>query len=139
MKLDGDRISGILGAVKGLTLSNVMVIALLAVIALPTYVVYQALNDDKLLDRLLSTYEEFGDAQVGCVLRHVQERGGPDQWGISSGFAFQGADRWFVSVVMNHEPSADEMASFCESLKLISDKILAGGSAAYDIPVDGQR
>jgi hypothetical protein len=123
-----------LTAVKGLTISNVLVIAALAVVAVPVYVIYKALGDEKLLDRFLSTYEEKTSQITGCVIRHVQERGGPDLWSVSSGFAFQGADRWFVSVVLTHEPSNDETETYCESLKLIADKMLdrgrAGGAAA---------
>ena len=116
-----------LNAVKGLTVSNVVVIALLAVVAVPVYVIYRALGDEKLMDRLMSTYEEMNSQQVGCTLRHVQERGGPELWGVSAGFAFMGTDRWFVNVVLDHEPSNDEVHSYCESLKLIADRMLERG------------
>lgn len=113
--------------VKGLSLGNVLVIALLAVIAVPVYVIYKALGDDKLLDRLMSTYEETYSQNVGCTLRHVQRRGGPDQWAVSSGFAYQGADRWTVSVWTDHEPNGEEVNSYCEALKLIADRMVLHG------------
>lgn len=116
---------GWLNAVKGLTISNVLVIGMLVVIAIPAYLVYKALGDEKLLDRFLSTYEEFSSQQAGCVMRHVQERGGPSIWGISTGFAFTGADRYFVNVALDHQPTGDELQSYCEALKLIADKMLA--------------
>jgi hypothetical protein len=118
-----------LNAVKGLSIVNVLVIAMLAIVAVPIYVIYRALDDEKLLDRLLSTYEETSSQMTGCTLRHVQERGGPDLWGISSGFAFAGAERWFISVVLSHEPSNDEIVSFCESLKLIVDGMYKNGES----------
>jgi hypothetical protein len=122
-----------LTAIQGLTLSNVLVIALLAVIAVPVYVIYRALDNDRLLDRFMSTYEELSSQQSGCAVRHVQERGGPEMWGISSGFAFQGSDRWFVNVVLSHEPTTEELYSYCESLKLIADRmLLRGGGATGD-------
>jgi len=110
---------------------------MLAVVAVPVYIIYRALDDEKLLDRFMSTYEETANQQSGCVLRHVQERGGPDNWGISSGFAFQGADRWFVSVVLTHEPSSEEILSYCESLKLIADRMLdrSGNSKVHTGPM----
>ena len=123
---------GWLNAVKGLTISNVLVIALLAIVAVPIYVIYKALSDEKIMDRFMSTYEESANQQSGCTLRHVQERGGPDIWGISSGFAFQGDGRWFVSVALSHDPSIDEIASFCESLKLIADRMLQRGNGGLD-------
>ena len=136
---DGGKVANLLNAVKGLTISNVLVIALLVVIAVPVYVVYKALGDDKLLDRLMSTYEELDSQQTGCALRHLQERGGPEVWGVSSGFAFAGSDRWFVNVVLSHEPSREELVSYCESLKLIADTMLSRGSDAeiYERPVPG--
>jgi hypothetical protein len=116
-----------LNAVKGLTLSNVLVIAGLAIVAAPLYVIWRALGDEKIMDRLMSTYEEIdGNQQSGCVLRHVQERGGPDIWGISTGFAFQGEARYFVNVALAREPTDSEVVSYCEALKLIADKLLAG-------------
>ena len=122
-----------LNAVKGLSITNVLVIAMLAVVAVPVYVIYRALDDDKLLDRFMSTYEETSSQMTGCTLRHVQERGGPEMWGISSGFAFQGSERWFVSVVLTHAPSDDEIASFCASLKLIGDRLLEHGRIVGDL------
>lgn len=124
---------GWLNAIKGLTISNVVVIALLAIIAVPIYVIYRALDDEKLLDRFMSTYEELGNQQSGCVVRHVQERGGPDLWGISSGFAFAGSDRWFVNVVLTHHPGPEELVSYCESLKLIADRMLERGVSPSEI------
>jgi hypothetical protein len=115
---------GAANIVKGLSLQNVLIIALLVVIAIPAYTIYQALHDDKLLDRFLSTYEEITSQNIGCTMRHLQRRGGTDQWSVSSGFAYQGADRWVVSVWMDHEPNGEEVNSYCESLKLIADRMV---------------
>lgn len=130
-----DRVSGWVGLVKGLSLGNVLVIALLAVIAVPVYVIYRALGDDKIMDRFMSTYEEISGQQTGCALRHVQARGGPDQWGISTGFSFTGNDRWFVNVVLDHMPNNEEIVSYCESLKLITDRMLDRGRVTGDAAV----
>ena len=134
MMVEAGRITSLLTAVKGLTISNVLVIFLLVVIAVPAYTVWRALGDDRLLDRFLSTYKESYVQNVPCVLRQTQVRGGPQRWGISSGFAVMGADRWFVSVVIDHEPTVEEMMSHCETLKLLADTLGA------DHPADvGQR
>ena len=114
------RLSGWLTAVKGLTITNVLVIFLLALIAAPGYVVYKAVNDPAVMDRLLSTYREY-PTQAGCTLREVQQRGGQKLWGMSAGFAFQGSDRWAVQVVLDHEPTQEERDSYCASLKLLVD------------------
>jgi hypothetical protein len=117
------RLERAAGVVKGLTLGNVLVIMLLALIVMPGYVIWKATSDDKLMDRLMSTYEVL-ESRGGCTIRHVQERGGPDLWGVSSGFAFQGSDRWYVNVVLDHSPTEEETASYCQSLKLIVDHML---------------
>ena len=100
---------------------------LLAIVAVPIYVIYRALDDEKLLDRFMSTYEEKSSQQYGCTLRHVQARGGPDLWGISTGFAFQGADRWAINVTLGHEPSTEEIDSYCATAKLLADSMLQTG------------
>jgi hypothetical protein len=128
-----DRLERAAGVVKGLSLSNVLVIALLVVIALPAYVVYKALGDDALMDRFMSTYKEVSSQNVACPVRHVQARGGPELWGISAGFAYAGADRWFVNVVLDHAPTNEELVSYCTSLKLIADRMLERGR--IDAPV----
>jgi hypothetical protein len=128
----------LVSAAKGLTIANVLVIALLVIIAVPVYVIYRALNDEKIMDRLMSTYEEIGTKHSGCTLRHVQERGGPDLWGLSSGFAFQGSDRWYVNVVLAEAPTDEQIASHCAALKLIADRMLdrggdPGGDGATEV------
>jgi hypothetical protein len=134
---DQGRVVGVLNAAKGLTLANVLILALLAAIAVPIYVIYRALGDEKIMDRLMSTYEEIDDHTSGCAIRHVQERGGPDLWGVSSGFAFQGRDRWYVNVIIDHSPSEEEIISYCESLKLIGDKMLANNGAPPAVEPSG--
>ena len=128
-----DRYVGWLNAVKGLTISNVLVIALLVMIAVPVYVIWKALGDDNLMDRLLSTYEEVEGPNAGCTIRHAQERAGPDLWSIGSGFAFFGEARWFVNVTLSHKPTDEEVASYCESLKLIADRMLENGGGGSEI------
>ena len=115
------RFSGWLTAIKGLTITNVLVIALLIVVLAPAYLLYRAVNDEKLMDRFLSSYREMASQQSGCTLRVARERGSPNQWGISTGFAYQGSDRWMVSVVLDHEPNADEIQSYCATLYLLID------------------
>jgi hypothetical protein len=129
------RVAGWIRAAQGLTLTNLLILAGLAVVVVPVYVVYRALGDEALLDRLMSTYEVI-DSHAGCAVRHVQERGGPDLWGISSGFAFQGAERYYVNVILERAPSPDEVAAHCAVLKLIADSMLGHGDVQRG-PVPG--
>lgn len=125
---DKGMIGGLANVLKSLSIWNVLTLLLLCLILVPIWVIYRAVSDEKLMDRLLSQYEEITETSVGCILRHVRVRGGPDQWAIASGFAYQGGDRWYLSVITNstNQPTQQEVAAYCESLKLITDSILAG-------------
>ena len=99
-----------------------LVIFLLLLMVGPAYVLYRAVNDEELLDRFLSSYREI-PSDTGCTIRVVAERGGPERWAISTGFAFAGADSWQVSVVLDHEPEEKEVESHCATLFLIVEKM----------------
>ena len=118
---------GWINAVKGLTLTNVLIVALMAMVAIPVYFVYVALNDPTVLDRFLSSYEEATE-QDGCTIRTARLRGGPWRWSISTGFAFRGSDHWTVSVILNTEPTEADIQSYCAALNLIADKMLGSGN-----------
>jgi hypothetical protein len=109
-------------AIRSLTLTNVLVIFLLLGMILPAYVVYRALSDEALLDRFLSSYRVIG-VESGCTIRMVAERGGPEQWSIATGFAAAGSERWNVSVVLEQEPSREQIASHCATLMLIVERL----------------
>lgn len=119
-------LSTLLNSVKGLTLTNVLIIALLVVIAIPAYAVYTTLNDPVLLDRFLSSYSETTDSATDCTVRKARARGGPWHWSISAGFAMQRSDRWSVSVILPAEPSADDIAAYCATMGHIIDRMLFG-------------
>ena len=115
------KVLGWLTAVKGLTLTNALVVVMLVVVAIPAYLVYRAVNDEHLLDRFLSHFREIAGQQSTCTLREARAQGGPMTWGISTGFAYSGSDRYLVSVMMNHQPNAGDIESYCATLNLIVD------------------
>lgn len=115
------RVGFFVGLVKSLSLTNVLVIALLVLVAIPTYMLYRALNDESLLGKFLSHYEEHNTQNVACVWREASQRGGPDLHSISTGIAYQGTDRWVVSVILDRAPTPDELTSYCETLHLLVD------------------
>lgn len=117
------KLAAAIGLVKGLSLTNLAMLAGLLAIVVPVYVIYRALADPAVMDRLLSSYKELPNGS-GCTLREVKARGGPARWSISTGFAFHGADRWGINVILDQQPSEDELASHCATLKLIADGVL---------------
>ena len=116
-----EKATGWLNAVKGLTVTNAIVIVMLAIVIIPGYFVYRALNDEKLLNRFLSHYEELSGWQTQCTVRTARQVGGPETWAISTGFAYEGNDRWIIGVIMDHMPSPTDVQSYCETLELLVD------------------
>jgi hypothetical protein len=117
-------VAGLIAAAKGLTLTNVLIIALLVLIAIPAYFVYSVLNDPAVMDRFLSSYTEVTDDKTDCTVRKARARGGPWLWSISAGFAFQRSSRWSISVILPAEPNDADIASYCATLALIVDRML---------------
>lgn len=107
--------------VKGLSLTNVLIIALLVAIAIPTFILYRFTTDASLLNKFTSFYEELANDKVGCTLRIASQRGTNPIYSISTGFAFQGSDRYTVGVILSHQPDDGQLVSYCETLKLIVD------------------
>ena len=105
---------------KGLTLGNVLAIAALAVVLVPSYLLWRLLNDESMLGRVLSSYTEHED-KSGCTIRVASLRGAGDTYAISTGFAAQGADQWVISVIMARTPSETDVLSYCETLQRIVD------------------
>lgn len=115
------RIVNFLHAVRGLTLTNALVIILLALVIIPAYIVWKAINSDALLDRLMSNYEVHASQMHSCTLRSARLRGEPTTWSVTSGFAYEGEDKWFIGVSVQREPSGEEITAYCEVLGLVVD------------------
>jgi hypothetical protein len=115
-------LTGVAKVLHGLTLRNVAILALLLALIVPVWVLWKALSDDALLDRFLSSYRVVR-TEGGCTVRVVAERGAPEQWAISTGFAAGGNERWTIGVVLEREPSGEQIVSHCATLMLIVDAL----------------
>jgi hypothetical protein len=121
-----DRVSqvgGIVRIVQSLTFTHVLIIALLVAIAVPTYIGWRFLNDASLLNKFTSFYEELASDKVACTLRIASQRGANPYYSISTGFAFQGSDRYTVGVILVSKPDDAELVSYCETLTLLVDHL----------------
>jgi hypothetical protein len=112
---------GWLGLFKGLTIHNAVAIMLLMVALVPAYVIYRLTTDPTLLDRMLSSYKLLDPKGSTCALRQARQRGEAYTWIITTGFAFEGGTRWAIGVSLPHEPSYEEMQSYCGTLGLLVD------------------
>lgn len=127
-------VTGLINTVKGLTITNVLVIILLALIMGPAYIVYRALNDQTLMDRFLSHYAEIASEDTNCLIRKLRMRGGPDAYSIATGFAYYGSDRWQIGVVMLRQPDHDDIVSYCATLNLLVDFMRDPASRSPNFP-----
>lgn len=130
--LPSDRVTGWLSIVKGLTPTNAMVIVILVVALLPAYVAWKMINDQTLLDRIMSDYNVIASQNSSCTLRSARQRGEPLTFFISTGFAYEGEDRWTIGVTLDRQPSPTELATYCEVLNLVVDYMR--NPAQVDIP-----
>lgn len=116
-----DKVTGWLTIVKGLTPTNAIVVFILVVALVPAYIAWKMINDQTLLDRLMSDYNVLASQNSSCTLRSARQRGEPLTFFISTGFAYEGDDRWTVGVSISHEPNSAEVQSYCEVLNLVVD------------------
>jgi hypothetical protein len=111
----------LLSAVKGLSFSNALVILVLVIALVPAYLLYTVVNDPTLMNQFLSHYREVASDKSPCTLRVASTSGGPEQFAISTGFAYEGSDRWTVAVILDRKPDESDMLSYCTTLMLIVD------------------
>jgi hypothetical protein len=128
---NGGRIVGIVNAARALTLTNAAVIVILLFALVPAYVVYRLVTDPDLLDRFLSSYAAVG-AEGPCRIIKARERSEHYTWAITSGFAFEGNQRWTLGTVMTRQPTDEEIRSNCAILQAIID-FMHGDAAPPDI------
>lgn len=117
------QVGGIVKLVSSLTLTQVLVIALLVMIAIPTYIAWRVINDASMLTKFTSHYEEISSDKLPCTLRIASLRGGGESFSISTGLSAQGSDRWTLAVLMNRRPNETELQTYCETLQILVDHI----------------
>ena len=116
------HIGGWITAVKGLTITNALVIVILIAAAIPAYFLYKVINNTELLDRFLSSYEEISMPETSsCTLRSAATRGSASVWYISTGFAYHGDDKWTMGVAISKKPTMEQMQAYCDTLLLVVD------------------
>ena len=108
-------------AIKELSLTNVLVIIILVIALVPAYALWRLLNDASMLGKFLSYYEEIASDKSPCTIRIASLRGSGEQYSISTGFAYEGSDRWTIAVLLDHKPDDTQLQTYCETLNLIVD------------------
>ena len=77
----------IVEAVRGLNLTNVLVIILLLLAAGPAYLTWKVINDEQLLNIFLSSFEEKSMGTTDCSLRIASSSGSGPTYYVSISFA----------------------------------------------------
>lgn len=119
--LEPGKIDKAVGIIKGLSLQNVAVIAMLLLMAIPAYLTWKIINDEALLNMLFSSYAERQLAGTDCSMRVASVRGGRSTYNISMSYGFSGNDRWYLGVTTPVEPNDTDAKNYCRVLDEIID------------------
>jgi hypothetical protein len=111
----GDLLQKMLDSVRTLTLSNVLVIALLVVIAIPAYIGWRVLNDPVLMGVVFSQYREY-PTKGECALIFAQPAGGTGFFAITNAFAERNNEFWSVAVRIKFHPDDEAIDKYCGTL-----------------------
>jgi len=111
-----DRAGTWFDRIKGLSLTNALVIVVLMVVAIPAYLAWRILNDENLASIIFSTYEERMLSGTDCGLRTASTSGVAPHYFISRAFAYSGQDRWYIGVQISGKPTDIEAGEYCDIL-----------------------
>lgn len=103
-------------ALKGLTLTNLLVLLVLVLILAPAYLAWRVVNDPDLRNILFSSFRAIEVEGVDCSYIKASEAGVDPHWLVAKDFAFSGRDRWFIGVNSPEEPSPAEVEAYCRTL-----------------------
>lgn len=113
-------IDRMLGVVKGLTYTNVAVLALLLGLFAPLYFGYRMLGDPQLMGAVLNVYSEI-DSPTDCLLSFQQPTGGTGSYIIRATLAERASEVWYVSAKVKFRPDDAAMKAYCTAASAIVD------------------
>lgn len=116
----GETLDRILTQVKGLTITNVIVMIMLFIVAMPAYVGWRVINDEKLMAIVFSNYQEV-DVPTACTLVVAQPAGGQRHWYIRNLFTERNREIWYAAVRLSFMPDTEAMEKYCNALDQIID------------------
>lgn len=122
-------VARILETLKGLTFTNALVIICLGLALGPAYLAWRVINDQALLAKIFSSYEERLIPGTDCGMRVASVPGGRPSYYISMSYAFSGNDRWYLGVNTPVEPNEPDAINYCRTLGAIGDYARNPGSA----------
>lgn len=111
-----DIIRTVVDEAKTLTLTNVLIVALLVVVSFPAYVGYRLLNDERLIIQVSSSYEDMRYGLGDCTVYRAQEKGDKSDFIIRYTFRFDRFGSWYVAIRSQKQPSKEEARSACDIL-----------------------
>jgi hypothetical protein len=103
---------------KGLTFVNVAILALLVVIAVPTFFVWKAVDNPDLLSLVFSEFQEL-ETGTDCNLFKGQSQGAQPYWAVTNQFAERNAAFWSVAVRIKFKPDHEAVVAYCKSLEAV--------------------
>jgi hypothetical protein len=129
----GDRmglIEKLLEIIKGLTITNIVTLAMLIGLLLPAYLGWRVINDATLMALILSEYREL-PAKTDCQLAKEQPAGTEGTYSLRTPFAERSREVWYISVRVRFEPDEQALNKYCAALQGVVDYL----SDPQDTPV----
>lgn len=113
----------ILEIARSLTLTNVLILALLLIVSFPAYVGYRVLEDNGLRTLVFSDYRFIDTPLKDCVYVHAQPALGENSYLLRYAFDTEGTYVYFTGVRMETELSVDELGKQCDKLREYAQKV----------------
>lgn len=126
LAMDGSRlgvIERLASVANRMTLQNVINIAILVAIAIPTYGAWRFFTDEKLRNDLMNTVNEISEFSSGCSV-YETNIGGNKRFHISA-FVLPGPDGndYLVTGRMRGDTSRNDLIKTCERLVKLADHL----------------
>lgn len=115
-------IERVVHAARTLTLTNILMIALLLMIAVPVYFSYQFLTDEKFRRELLARAEVI-DKNVPCIVLEAHRFGAHDRHTIALIYGFDGRMEKMIGMRAPGKLSDQEIEAVCDKIVAAANEL----------------
>jgi len=114
----------LLGTARSMTFTNVLILALIAMVAIPTYAGYRFLSDPELRREFL-VRAEILEANLPCIVLRIKGGGRPTRYSVGSVYALDTARQMerFVGLRSNGDLSAADLAAACQDVVATANRL----------------
>lgn len=111
-----DIIRTVVEEAKTLTLTNVLIVGLILLVAFPAYVGYRLLNDERLIIQVSSSFEDLRYGIGDCNVFRAQRKGDEADYLIRYNFRYDTLGAWYIAIRSTRKPTKEEAKATCTNL-----------------------